>query len=204
MTGGYDEGYRQCPCFWGIGPGRFVRKLFERLETCEGMRALDVGCGEGKNAAFMTEQGVQVDAIDISHLAIAHAVRQWPDIDVNWRVEDVRSLEIAPETYDIVIAYGLLHCLDAPESIRQTVARLQAATAPHGFNVLCSFNDGPQDLSAHEGFSPCLVPHAEYLRLYKEWAVIEASDEIRVEEHPNNHVLHSHSLTRILARKGGR
>jgi hypothetical protein len=31
MNGGYDDGYRNCSCFWGVDPGSFVKLLTQRL-----------------------------------------------------------------------------------------------------------------------------------------------------------------------------
>ena len=53
--GGYDDGYRNCPCFWGTEPGS-LRKSCCAIHVVSVSRAspmLDAGCGEGKNAAFL-------------------------------------------------------------------------------------------------------------------------------------------------------
>lgn len=49
MSGGYDNGYRNCQCFWGIVPGSFVNLLCDRLPSVFGLKVLDAGCGEFRN-----------------------------------------------------------------------------------------------------------------------------------------------------------
>lgn len=202
MNGGYDDGYRQCPCFWGTEPGSFVRLLRDQYPTFEGLTVLDAGCGEGKNAAFMAAAGAVVDAVDVSSLAIENGRRYWAACaGITWKVGDVRQIEILQDHYDVAIAYGLLHCMSSVADVLDAIVRLQNATRVGGFNVVCAFNDRRQELHAHPGFSPSLLGHADYLRAYARWEVLKQSDSDLTERHPHNNVEHSHSMTRILARR---
>jgi hypothetical protein len=122
---------------------------------------------------------------------------------VEWRQADIRTMPLTPGRFCAVLAYGLLHCLADAAEVAATVRRLQVATAPGGYHVLCAFNDRQQDLAGHPGFSPTLLRHSAYLGLYLGWEVVYASDEDLHETHPHNGVPHAHSLTRVLARRGG-
>jgi tellurite methyltransferase len=202
VNGGYEDGYRACPCFWGNEPGSLVRALCPHVTDFNGLRVLDVGCGEGKNAAFLASRGAKIDAVDISLRAIQNGMRHWPkDIRIRWAVGDVRSLELPQDKYDIVIAYGFLHCLSSTAEIRTVLARLQSATRHSGFHVVCAFNSRKQELQAHPGFAPSLLSHGDYLKAYSSWQVALVSDSDLTERHPHNMVEHTHSLTRILVRK---
>src|SRR5690242_3361911 len=88
--GGYDEGYRACPCFWGTTPGSLVLELAETVPLA-GSSVLDLGCGEGKNAAWLAERGCSVRAVDVSQLAIANARQAFRGADVDWVVDDVTA-----------------------------------------------------------------------------------------------------------------
>lgn len=202
MTGGYDDGYRACSCFWGREPGSMVRRLVQLIGDVRGMHVLDAGCGEGKNAAFLAGLGASVDAIDVSELAIANGRRTWGSLDnVTWRVADVMTCALPAEQYDVVVAYGVLHCMRERSSVLDAIRVLQRTTRRSGYHVICSFNDRRQDLSAHPGFRPALVPHREYVDAYDTWRVVEQSDTDLVEQHPHNNIQHVHSMTRLLARK---
>lgn len=202
MTGGYDNGYRMCPCFWGNEPGSFVRLLRDYIPCFLGLTVLDVGCGEGKNAVFFARDGALVDALDISALAIENGRRHWAGIaGIEWRVADVRDIDLPHNYYDVVIAYGLLHCMSSATEVRKAILRLQKATRAAGYNIICAFNDRRQELHAHPGFSPCLLSHAQYLTAYSSWKVLKESDSDLIESHPHNNLEHRHAMTRILARK---
>jgi SAM-dependent methyltransferase len=204
IDGGYDSGYSVCPCFWGSEPGSLVARLPEIIPSFKGLQVLDAGCGEGKNALFLAGKGAVVQAYDISQLAIQHA----KDLNsghqrenISFHAQDVRTIDLGLASFDVVIAYGLMHCLPNEGEIRSLIALLQNATKEGGYLILCAFNDRFQDLSAHPGFNPTLLPHAVYLSMFAEWETIEASDKDLYETHPNNNIPHTHSMTRIIARK---
>ncbi|PWU08166.1 MAG: class I SAM-dependent methyltransferase [Verrucomicrobia bacterium] len=201
MNGDYDLGYLASNCFWGRDPGRLVRSLQKYVTDFSGVRVLDAGCGEGKNAAFLAQRGALVRAVDISEAALANGQSAFGAISgIQWELSDVRTMNIT-DKYDIVIAYGLLHCLASAGEITDTVRILQSATKDSGYNILCAFNSRAQDLSAHPGFAPTLLDHDALLAYYKGWRILEASDSDLTEVHPHNQIRHTHSLTRILAQR---
>lgn len=202
MNGGYDDGYGKCACFWGLEPGSFVKLFHAQTPFIEGFSILDVGCGEGKNAVFLAAAGATVEACDVSALAIKNARHQWTEQSgVTWKMDDVRHMKLPEAHFDAVVAYGLFHCLPSGAEIRKTIDRLQAATKYQGFHVICAFNSRRQELHAHPGFTPSLLDHAEYLAAYSSWEVVAQSDSDLTERHPHNDIEHTHSMTRILARK---
>ncbi len=200
-NGGYDEGYAACPCFWGPELGSLVKVVLAGLPERVDFRVLDAGCGEGKNAAAFASRGARVSALDCSEFALCNARRAWPNESIEWVHGDVRSYNLPLDAFDIVIAYGLLHCLRDFSEVKAVVSRLQSATRAGGQNVVCAFNNRRHDFSAHPGFDPCLLSHNAFLVLYQNWTVEAASDEDLYETHPHNGIPHFHSLTRLIARK---
>lgn len=204
MVGGYDEGYAACPCFWGREPGSHVQWLYSHLGSLAGMRVLDLGCGEGKNAVFCARRGATVTAIDVSSKALINAKKIWNSDDydgVTWIQHNAIEYSFTSEPFDLVIMYGLLHCLPDFKSVESLVVRAQQSTAKGGYNIVCAFNDRKQDLSAHPEFSPCLLRHDAYSRMYESWETLRSSDTDLFETHPHNNIPHSHSLTRIVSRR---
>ena len=202
MTGGYESGYAACSCFWGTEPGSLVRDLLA-LTKVAGLRVLDAGCGEGKNSIALAKEGATVNAMDSSALAIDHARRMSTNLSgIAYSLGDVRTANFSPESFDVVLAYGLLHCLSSEREVSDVLRRLQAATASDGFFVLCAFNDRYQELEAHPGFSPTTMKHDWYEEMFSDWTLLRCFDSDLTEVHPHNGIRHSHSMTRILARKG--
>lgn len=202
MSGGYDDGYLSCPCFWGSEPGSLVFQLANGNDV-EGMRVLDLGCGEGKNAFYLASRGAEVDAIDCSTHAISNASQLNKIGNVNLIIDDVIAfLSKNQSAYDIVIMYGLLHCLH-PSEIDLAIKLAQEATEVGGVNLLCVFNDRPHRnlKKAHPGFNPTLLPHQYYIDRYRNWNLLIETDSNLTEVHPHNNVQHEHSMSRIVARR---
>jgi SAM-dependent methyltransferase len=199
--GGYDDGYSKCPCFWGTDPGSLIERLSTGIDSFDDLTVLDAGCGEGKNAAYLARRGANVLAIDVSSIALRNAQTLWPSTDgVTWEVADIREIQFPRATFDIVVAYGLFHCFESAAQIIKVISGLKAATRPNGIHVVCAFNDRDQDLSAHPGFNPCLLPHDIYLSLYRNWNISFHSDTDLFETHPHNRIPHRHSMTRMIIR----
>jgi tellurite methyltransferase len=199
--GGYDDGYQAVPCFWGTRPGSLIAEHLKSHPRRPGALALDLGCGEGKNAAALTRAGYLVDAVECSRAAINNGRHLFSDLDINWLEADVREVQFPQKHYDIVVAYGLYHCLRGSDEISLLIDRTKDATRPGGHHLICVFNDGSHDLRAHPGLHPTLASHGWYLSKYSDWSLVSATDSILKEIHPHNNIPHHHSLTRLTARR---
>lgn len=200
MAGGYEDGYVQCPCFWGEQPSSFVKLLVESLPSLSDHLVLDAGCGEGKNAAYLASLGARVIAIDVSVSALRNGRATFSTENIQWGAVDVRHLGMPPGILDGVVMYGLLHCLESPAEIFRVIRMLQRSTRSSGFHVVCAFNTGTHDLEkSHPGFNPTLVSHSDYLDAYSNWETLIDTDSVLIESHPHNGVEHHHSLTRFIA-----
>ena len=79
---GWDERYRTADLVWGGPPNRWVE---QELAGAAPGRALDLACGEGRNALWLAAQGWQVTAADFSAVAIAKARELDTHQLVTWR-----------------------------------------------------------------------------------------------------------------------
>jgi SAM-dependent methyltransferase len=205
VNGGYDAGYNTCPCFWGRMPGSLVVSLAERLgRQVDGSSVLDIGCGEGKNAAYLSQRGAKVRAVEISEAAMRNAANEWSALQgIAWERGDARTIPLEDASYDIVLAYGLFHCLRNRDEVLLVIDRLKKATRSGGYHVVCVFNSRYQDrlAEAHSGFEPCLLEHSDYLSAYRSWDLVYELDSNLTETHPNNGVEHTHSLSRLIAQR---
>lgn len=202
-NGGYDDGYKYCPCFWGNSPSSLVQMLIKFKTDFNGAKILDLGCGEGKNAKYFASLGATVIAIDISSFAIKNAIASSPQFHtINWIHANVLDVDYLPTSFDVILMYGLLHCLPIQTDIIHLVSNVKRWVKPAGFVALANFNDRYQELNAHPGFNPLLLPHKFYSELFDGWDIKCCTDTDLTESHPHNNILHTHSMTRILAKKG--
>ncbi len=79
--------------------------LIEWQDALRGNSALDIACGRGRNAIHLASLGFDVDAIDISDIAIQQAVQRANSMDlrVHWITHDLeRSLPVEGP-YDLIL-----------------------------------------------------------------------------------------------------
>lgn len=124
----WDRRYAEADLLWSRGPNRFL--VGETGDLAPG-RALDLACGEGRNAIWLAEQGWHVTAIDYSQVAVAkareRAARERLEIDLV--CADLVDYEPEPSAYDLVLVLYLQ--LPAAE-LSLVLARAAAALAPGG------------------------------------------------------------------------
>jgi cyclopropane fatty-acyl-phospholipid synthase-like methyltransferase len=159
-----------------------------------------LGCGEGKNAFALANAGASVVAVDCSELALKNGKAAFGSANIEWHHKDCLSYLRDCEGFDVVVMYGLLHCLGSVGEIASVIAGAVRATNIGGYHLLVAFNDGSHDLSAHPSFKPTLASHAFYVGQYGAHEITSVEDAVLHETHPNNGIPHFHSLTRLVAR----
>ncbi|HEU5301116.1 MAG TPA: class I SAM-dependent methyltransferase [Acidimicrobiia bacterium] len=145
----WDERYGGTDLVWSATPNQFLAA--EAADLAAG-RALDVACGEGRNALWLAGRGWQVTAVDFSEAGIATGRRRAAEagVDVDWVVADVVEWEPEPAAFDLaVIAYLQLPAA----SLRRVISHAVGALGPGGTLVavghdrtnLVDGHGGPQD-----------------------------------------------------------
>jgi SAM-dependent methyltransferase len=122
---GWDERYRSAGLVWGGPPNRWV---VEELADAPPGLAVDLACGEGRNALWLAAHGWQVIAVDFSAVAIGKARELDTNHLVEWVVGDATSYA-APQPVDL----ALLCYLQLPAAQRRRAVQAAAAKlAPEG------------------------------------------------------------------------
>jgi SAM-dependent methyltransferase len=98
-------------------------------------RALDLACGEGRNAIWLAERGWKVTAVDFSRVAIekARASAERAGVEVDFVCADLLGYESEPAAHDLVVVLFLQ--LPADER-RLVLSRASKALAPGGTLLL--------------------------------------------------------------------
>ena len=94
--------------FFAAKPDENLVSYLERGLVPPG-RALDLGCGPGRNALHLAAAGFSVDAVDLSPAAIEWARERAGDADVRFLCGDAFTLELGE--YDFVYDSGCFHHL---------------------------------------------------------------------------------------------
>jgi SAM-dependent methyltransferase len=124
----WNRRYAETEFAWTAEPNRFL--VAEAADLAPG-RALDLACGEGRNAVWLAERGWRVTAVDFSDVGLATARRLGASrgVAVDWVLADL--LEYRPEraAFDLVV---ILYLQLPAERRRVVLKRAAEAVAPGG------------------------------------------------------------------------
>lgn len=145
----WNRRYEGSELVWTAEANRF---LVEEARDLTPGRALDLGCGEGRNAVWLAERGWDVTAVDFSEMGLAKAARlaDAREVFVKWVLGDVRVHVPDPLVFDLVV---VLYLHLPPSERRAAHARAAGAVAPGGLLLVVGHDStnrdeghgGPQD-----------------------------------------------------------
>lgn len=118
-------------------------------------RALDLGCGHGRNAVFMASHGFSVEAVDYAQAAIEWARERVKETGttVQLRHQSVFDLDIRSGSYDLVYDSGCFHHLP-PHRRQRYVELVVDALKPGGwFGLTCFRPEGGSGYSDEEVYA---------------------------------------------------
>ncbi len=131
----WDRKYAGSELLWSAEPNRF---LVSELTGLAPGRALDLACGEGRNAVWLAQQGWRVTGVDFSGVALEKAARlaESRDVAVEWVEADL--LDYRPPPGLDLVAVFYLQILAAE---RSAVLGLAAAALAPGGTILVVGHD---------------------------------------------------------------
>lgn len=147
----WNARYAQKGLLWSAEPNR---RFAAEVGGLRPGRALDLACGEGRNAVWLAERGWRVTGVDFSEVALAKAAELASSrgAEVEWVVADVLEHEPEPRAFDLV---ALLYLQLTREAILHAVRSAAGAVAPGGTLVVLGHDTtnltrghgGPKDAS---------------------------------------------------------
>lgn len=163
-------------------------------------KVLDLGCGDGRNAIFLAENGFDVTAVDISEAGIKK-LQYWihkKGLSIETVIGDIRYYEFT-DTFDMIVAHGCLHLIEREYWI-SLIEQIKFHTNVDGYNVIAVFTNRlpqPDDLKE---FVLGLFHEGELFTYYKDWKIILQQSYIKEDEHPGN-IKHRHAINKLVAQK---
>lgn len=140
-------------------------------------RALDLGCGVGRNALYLSLKGFDVTAWDKNADSIAR-VNEIISLEglanITADIRDLNQLQLA-EQYNFIFSTVVLMFLK-PESIPSLINNMQTHTLPGGYNLIVAAMDTPD--------YPCVMPFpftfkpGELKNYYEHWEIIKYNEDV--------------------------
>ena len=151
----WNRRYADRELVWTSEPNRFL--VAEAAALAPG-RALDLACGEGRNAVWLAARGWRVTGVDFSEAGLEKARRlaETRGARARWIAADLLDYTPEPRAFDLVLVFYL----QLPAAQRRPIVRAAAgAVAPGGLLLLVAHDStnlehgygGPQ-------IPPCSTP----------------------------------------------
>ena len=147
----------------------------------QGGRALDVGCGQGRNALYLSQlgqQGFEVDAWDVNPNSL-QKLQQIIDAEgiqnIYLQQRDLNADPSITGTYDFICCTVVMMFLEA-KTVKPLIAQMQQATKVNGFNLIVCAMDTP-NLPAQADF-PFAFKTGELSALYDGWNIVKYNENV--------------------------
>lgn len=149
-------------------------EVLEAMESLSPGKALDLGCGQGRNALFLAQHGFEVTAVDQNELAleILQSIVEQEDLEMTVGLYDINSANLK-QSYDLIVSTVVLMFLQA-DRVPAIIRNMQDQTNPGGYNLIVCAMD-TEDY-------PCQVPFSftfkegELADYYKDWELVKYNE----------------------------
>ena len=132
----YDDRYRQIheqSLHWfSEAPSPIVLEIMNKYQVSKASAILEIGCGEGRDAAYLLQNGYPVLATDVSTEAVKYCRKQFPEYADSFQVLDCLTERLSG-TYDFIYAVSVLHML-VEEKDRARFYRFLSRNSSHSPN----------------------------------------------------------------------
>ena len=140
-------------------------------------KALDLGCGNGRNSLYLAANGFDVTAWDKNPASISNLerIRQAEGLEnLRTAIKDLNALSFDGE-YDFNLSTVVMMFLEA-KTIPGLIANMQRCTRPGGYNLIVAAMD-TDDFPCTVGFPFAFKPE-ELRNYYAGWALLKYNEDV--------------------------
>lgn len=178
-------------------------EVIDALSYLQSGKALDVGCGNGRNSLFLNSRGFDVTAWDKNPVSLARLneiIAKEGLSGITTAQHDLNNLRFNG-AWDLVLSTVVMMFLQ-PETVPQLIADMQASTVKDGFNLIVAAMDTP-DYPCTLGF-PFAFQSGELSHYYRKWHIVKYNEHVgQLHKVDENGQRISLRFATILAQKSG-
>jgi len=183
----WDEVYAQTNLTGVIVQRRLGQALqwIDCLHLAEGANVLDIGCGAGRTSALLMERGYRLHAADAAPAMVERAranLGATENSKVVVEVQDVHALAYPDDTFELIVALGVVPWLHSP---RLALAEMARVLVPGG-HLIVTANNGARltyllDPRRNAGLAPLKKALKRMVRTVRSYDLDDA--RVRVKMH---------------------
>lgn len=193
----FDKKYKESKeSYWGLQPTKRIIEFEKTLKRRS--KILDLGCGEGRIALYLSKKGHKVDAMDISETAISK-LKGWAKqgkLKINAEVADLENYKIK-KSYDVIIALASIHFL-SKKKVYNMIKEMKKRTNKGGINFITVFRKGDP---AEGHFKMYFFNNGELSKLYSDWEIVKYIEFKKEDKHGKKGRVHYHKNANLIAQK---
>ena len=124
-----------------------VLEIIKKYHIQPKHKLLEIGCGEGRDARAVLENGYPLMATDISKEAVAYCKKTMPAFKEHFRVLDCLSDDL-DELFDFIYGIAVIHMLVLDEDRDGFYQFICNHLKPDGFALICTMGDGECEMQS--------------------------------------------------------
>lgn len=137
----YQQVHRQGLQWTSDTPTPIVRQTIEQYQIPQQAQILEIGCGEGRDAAPLLREGRNLLATDVSPESIRYCREKLPDFAASFAVVDCLHDRLERK-FDFIYAVAVLHMLVLDEDRARFYRFIREHLKPEGLALICTMGDG--------------------------------------------------------------
>lgn len=128
------------------------------LQSLDGIKVLDVGCGNGRDCKYMSEKGFDVNGIDLSTGMLSIAKEKVPN--GKFEIMDITDITYLDNSYDGIISNCSLFHIPS-EELPKTLESFRRILKPNG-KLLLILQEGNGEKMVEEPYRPGVHIYMNY------------------------------------------
>lgn len=158
---------------------RFIQKLMVHLNLPASSKLLDLACGKGRHAKFLSDLGHDVLGVDLSQNSILNA-RQWSNDHLRFETHDMREV-IENEQFDAIFnLFTSFGYFDHESENQRVCSAISTMLKPNAVLVIDFMNAAkvvrqlvPNELKMLDGIEFNITRHCDEKHIFKNIEVID-------------------------------
>lgn len=141
----YEERYKQahaCGVSWASDVGTpIVMDVLKRYRIAPACKLLEIGCGEGRDAKIVLQNGYRLSATDLSAEAISYCKHTLPQFSESFSVLDCLA-DTLEDKFDVIFAVAVVHMLVLDADRDGFYRFIREHLTQNGIALICTMGDG--------------------------------------------------------------
>lgn len=201
MITDYNKIYFASKTFAGAKPSQILSLVWKNFSPDS--KILDLGCGQGIDALFLSKNSFSVTAIDSSAVAINQIKIKKDEFKLD-NLElicgDINDFNIEKDKYQAIICRNVLNFLDKDGALK-ILNRIQDSILKGSYLIIEVFTKNDPSFLSDNKFD-CYFEEQELLNIFSGYKIIYYLENIILDPgHPGFLSPHKHGVARIIAQK---